>query len=185
VSEWRYYFQPHGVAIDHDEIDARLRAGARMTVVDLLGDQIVVREPGLVLRNQPEPDNELAILGNTLRLVDTNVGRQEELLAITTSWFADQSLIGDYQIWIQTRSSDGRAHFELKDYALGGMSPPRLWQSGELIEDRRLIDFPDSDENGLEVWIALVNTANASLLPVTSANGALTADSWVNVGSVP
>lgn len=48
VSGWRYNFQPHGPTIDHTGIDAKLRAGATLVVVDLYHNRLAVREPGSI-----------------------------------------------------------------------------------------------------------------------------------------
>jgi hypothetical protein len=183
VFEWRYYLQPHGPAIDHAELDRRLRDGAQLHTVELLPGQMVVREPGTLRWGQPWPGAQRAVYGDSIWLLDAELRREEDMLAITTEWFSVSGLTADYQLWYQVRRADGTVVAEVRDYALSGMSPPRLWRPVDRIEDRRLLPLPSVDGE-LSVWAAFVNTGDGVLLPVKLSDGTLQAQAWFELGQV-
>ena len=184
VSGWRYDFQPHGPAIDHNAVDAKLRAGATLVVVDLYHDALAVREPGSLMPNQPDPGNAQATFGKGLDFLGSGITRDGNLVTITSRWYVRAALDGDYQIWTQVRDASGNVIVERKDYALRGMSPPRLWQPGDLIEDRLVLDFSQVDEPGsLRARLGLVSTADGAMLPVSGATAS--SPDWVDLGQVP
>lgn len=183
VFDWRYYLQPHGPAVDHTELDLRLRAGVQLHTVELLPDRVVVREPGTLRWGQPWPGAQRAIFGDSLWLLGSEVQRDGELLTISTEWFAVNQLAGDYQLWYQVRRSDGAVVAEVRDYAMGGMSPPRYWRPVDRVEDRRLLALPPA-AGALAVWAAFVSTSDGSLLPVMLPDGALLPEPWYELGPV-
>lgn len=183
VSGWRYHFQPHGPPIDHHEVDAFLRAGRALILADLREDGPLVREPGRLVPGQPTPEATLATFADALQLSNQQLDWAGRRLTITSTWHLTQALTTDVQIWTQARDRDGAVLVEQRDYALGGMAAPRLWQPGDAVEDRLLLDLPrDVDPEQVEVWVALVNTADEALLPVVA--GADVADGWVRVGPI-
>ncbi|MGA7669311.1 MAG: hypothetical protein WBW04_02750 [Nitrolancea sp.] len=183
VSGWRYDFQPHGQPIDHDAIDQRLRSGETLVVVDLYHDALAVREPGSLTPNQTEPRNEQATFGDGLALLGATITRDGDLVTIDSHWYVRSALDGDYQLWTQLRDADGNVMAERKDYALRGMSPPRLWQPGDLIDDRLVLDLSQAANSGpLSARVSLVSTADGSLLPV-SGRGVV--GGWLELGRVP
>ncbi len=183
VSGWRYDFQPHGQPVDHNAIDAKLRDGFTLVVVDLYHDALAVREPGSLTPNQPDPENAQARFGDGLEFLDSTITRDGDLVTIDSRWYVRSALNGDYQLWTQLRDANGNVVAERKDYALRGMSPPRLWQPGDLIEDRLVLDLSQVSNSGdLSARLGLVSTADGSMLPVTG-NGA--AGGWLMLGVVP
>ncbi len=183
VSGWRYDFQPHGVAIDHNAIDAKLRAGFTLVVVDLYHNALAVREPGSLTPNQPDPGNAQATFGAGLDYLGDTITRNGSQLTITSRWYVRKALDGDYQIWTEVRDASGNVVVQRKDYALRGMSPPRLWKPGDLVVDRLVLDLSQVTVTGqLPVRLGLVSTANGQMLPVTGSGS--TGD-WLNLGSVP
>jgi hypothetical protein len=187
VSGWLYNFQPHGPAIDHDEIDARLRAGTALIVTDLYHDSLAVREPGTLEPNQPPPAPSAvsATFGDGLQYLGVDLQHDGDLARITTRWYSARQLGADYQLWVQLRDASGRVVAERKDYALRGMSPPRLWKPGDLIEDRLVLDLAASDARGpLDVRLGLINTANGEMLSITSPDGT-PSDGWLTIGRLP
>jgi len=183
VSGWRYDFQPHGQPIDHNAIDAKLRDGFTLVVVDLYHDSLAVREPGSLTPHQPDPGNVQATFGDGLEFLDSTITRDGDLVTIDTRWYVRSKLDGDYQLWTQLRDAKGNVVVERKDYALRGMSPPRLWQPGDLVEDRLVLDLSQVPNTGeLSARLSLVSTANGSMLPV-SGDGV--AGDWLKLGDAP
>ncbi len=183
VSGWRYDFQPHGQPIDHDAIDQRLRSGETLVVVDLYQGTLAVREPGSLTPNQPDPGNGEATFGDALEFLGATTTRSGDLVTIDGRWYVRSALKGDYQIWTQLQDGNGNIVAERKDYALRGMSPPRLWQPGDLIDDRLVLDLSQVSSSGsLSARLGLVSTADGTMLPV-SGNGA--AGDWLGLGHVP
>ncbi len=186
VSGWRYDFQPHGPAIDHNGIDAKLRAGATLVVVDLYHNRLAVREPGRIQPGQSDPGNATATFGDGLEYLGAKISRDGDLVTITSRWYVRSALSADYQVWTQLRDGNGNVVVERKDYALRGMSPPRLWKPGDLIEDRLVLDLSQSTASGpLQVRLGLVNTANGAMLPVTRTGERPDAGGWLELGRVP
>ena len=184
VSGWLYDFEPHGPQpIDHNAVDARLRAGAALVVVDLFHDSLAARVPGTIQPDQPAPTTRSAIYGDSLWLLGTNVQRSGSLVTITTRWYVVKPLPADYMFWTQLRDASGATVVERKDYALRGMSAPRLWRTGDVVEDRLVLDLSGvQNSSGLRVWLGMVSTANGSMLPVSPQDGAPTANGWLQIG---
>lgn len=185
VSGWRYAFQPHGPTIDHDGIDAKLRAGATLAVVDLYHNRLAVREPGSLTPGQSEPGPASATFGSGLDYLGDTITRSGDLVTITSRWY-DRSVLGaDAQIWTQLQNARGAVVVERKDYALRGMSPPRLWKPGDLIEDRLVLDLSQATtSSSLTARLGLINTATGAMFPVTNDHGVLDADGWLQIGRV-
>ena len=186
VSGWRYNFQPHGPAIDHNSIDAKLRAGGTLVVVDLYHNALAVREPGSLTPNQPVPGAAQATFDGGLEYLDGTITRNGNLVTITSRWYVRTALTGDYQIWTQLRDANGNVVVERKDYALRGMSPPSLWKPGDLIEDRLVLDLSQAKVVGpLQARLGLVNTASGSMLPIVSSGDQTASNGWLDLGQVP
>jgi hypothetical protein len=181
--EWRYYLQPHGSGIDHAELDQQLRDGTRLSTVELLPGAVVVREPGTLAWGQPWPDDYAAVFGDALWLLGSELSQDGALATITTEWFSVHQLEGNYLVWFQVRRNDGTVVAEVRDYALSGMSPPRLWRPVDRIQDRRLLMLPESGD-GLTVWAALASAADGRRLPVALSNGQQLTDGWYELGTV-
>jgi hypothetical protein len=64
-------------------------------------------------------------------------------------------------------------------FALGGYSPPRLWQPGDLIEDS--MRFATPPPGSYTIWAGLQQAGGGQRLPVT---GAVTDSGLVKVGQV-
>lgn len=184
VFDWRYYFQPHGPAIDHAELDQQLRDGVRLHTVELVPADVVVREPGTLAWGQPWPPGQEMIFGRALWLLGSELQHEGDLLTITTEWFSVRQLSGDYQLWYQVRRADGTVVAEVRDYALSGMSPPRLWRPVDRIEDRRLLPLPRATDEELTVWVAVVNTSDGSQLPAMFPDGTFVPERWHSLGSL-
>lgn len=185
VSGWVYNFQPHGPPIDHNAVDQTLQAGAALAVVDLYHNRLQVREPGSILPDQPQPASRIATFDG-LWLISARVSRQGDLVTVTTRWWVDAPLTADYQLWTQLRTAGGAVAVARKDYALRGMSPPRLWRRGDLVEDRLVLDVSTvTSKRPLIAWLSLVNTADGSLLPVQPEPGNLVRDGWIELGATP
>ncbi len=151
-------------------------------VVDLYQNSLAVREPGSLTPNQPDPGNAQATFGDGLEFLDSTITRDGDLVTIDSRWYVRSALNGDYQLWTQLRDANGNVVIERKDYALRGMSPPRLWQPGDLIEDRLVLDLSQVSNSGdLSARLGLVSTANGSMLPV-NGNGA--SGGWLPIGTV-
>ena len=186
VSGWRYNFQPHGPAIDHNSIDAKLRAGMTLVVVDLYHNALAVREPGSLRPNQPNPGDAVVTFGSGLEYLGDAIMRDGNLVTITSRWYVRTALTGDYQIWTQLRDANGNVLVERKDYALRGMSPPSLWKPGDLIEDRLVLDLSQVKAAGpFQARLGLVNTASGSMLPVVRSGDQTASNGWLDLGQVP
>lgn len=185
VSGWLYDWGPHGPPIAHAEIDQDLRQGYRLAVAELYHDGLAVREPGQLMPGKPRPASHEATFGDGTWLLSSKLERQGNLLTIDTSWYAASRLPDDAMLWFQVVDAGGKVVAEHKDYALDGMSPPRLWQVGDRVDDSRVIDLSDVKVDGpLRVRLALVSTKDGSLLPLSGAPAGMTNGDWLTLGAV-
>lgn len=169
VAGWRYHWQPHGPPLDHAQVDALLRQGVGLRLVSLGEDGVAIRAPGSLAPGQPWPTARQAVFGDALWLVDYGIGFEGDLLTVTTRWFVARELREDVQLWFQVRNGEGSVIAEARDYPLGGMSPPRLWQPVDLVEDRVVIQLPRHVSHDVTIQLALVSTSNGILLPISEA----------------
>jgi len=181
VADWRYFWQPHGPPLDHAQLDALLRAGLALRIVELDDAGVTIRDPGTLRPGAPWPTERQAVLGDALWLIDHQIAFDGDALTVSTTWFAARELTGDYQLWFQVRDRSGSVISEWRDYALAGLSPPRLWRPVDLVEDRAVLQLPLRSSHDVTVWVALVSTADGRLLPVTEASGTAVVRDWLQL----
>ena len=167
VHAWRLTFGPHGEPIDHQAIDQRLRAGFALGVTEFLPDGIVVREPGRLLPGGATAATPLATFADALELAEATAQRTGSRLVVQLRWQVRQPLGRDAMIWLRVRDAAGRIVAERRDYALAGMSAPRLWRLGDAVEDWWLLPLPAEAAGPLQVELQLVATADWRPLPGT------------------
>ncbi|HEU5422284.1 MAG TPA: hypothetical protein VFU72_01990, partial [Nitrolancea sp.] len=171
INSWHYNWQPHGAPIGYAAIDARLRAGEPLAVAELEPDRIAVREPGSLTAAQPAPAGHVAAFGG-LWLLNADVSRDGDHLTVVSRWYVSRPILGDPRLRVELRAAGGKVLAARTGYALDGFSPPRLWQPGDLIEDREVFALPGTrDPAGAR--IGLVDTSGALL------------GGWVTAGSTP
>jgi hypothetical protein len=154
-----------------------------LRVVELNDDGVSVRNPGALSPGRPWPTERLAVLGEALWLTDYELTFGGDALTVSTSWFTARELPGDYQVWLQVRDGEGNVIAERRDYALAGMSPPRLWRPVDLVEDRAQIQLPPRASDVVTVWATLVSTADGTLLPVTETAGIEAERDWLRLSN--
>jgi hypothetical protein len=152
-----------------------------LRVVDLGDADIIIRNPGSLQPGQQWPATSQAVIGDALWLVDHQLSFDGDRLTVATRWFTARELTDDHQLWFQVRDGAGGVIAEWRDYALAGMSPPRLWRPVDLVEDHAGISLPQRASHDVTVWLALVNTNDASLLPVTEATDIVVERGWLRL----
>lgn len=184
INSWHYNFQPHGGDLSYEAIDAKLRAGEPLVAVELERSRMAVREPGSITPAQSAPAGFLADFGG-LQLVDAVLARDAAHLTITTHWYAAAPTGDDLRLRTQLVGPDGTIIVEQSGYPLDGLSPPRLWQAGDLIEDRRVIELSGGQSSAaLTVRLGLA-TPDGSLLGAAQPGGQALPDGWLTLGQAP
>jgi hypothetical protein len=168
VSGWTYSWSPHGPLMDHDEVNERLQAGYKLYVVRLTPEGPRLDSAGEIRSGDADDEEVLATFGDGIQLSSIDLDAGRNLLLIETEWRVTGPLAGDYQLSYKIRDRSGQVIVDHRDYALSGMSPPRLWQAGDTISDFLVLDLPyqlDIDSLG----IGFINTADESMLEITDA----------------
>ncbi|HUG15870.1 MAG TPA: hypothetical protein VMM78_12740, partial [Thermomicrobiales bacterium] len=69
-----------------------------------------------------------------------------------------------------------------EDYALDGMSAPRLWQAGDKLNDS--VAFPLPPPGSYSVWAGLQHRDSGDLLPVFDSGGNQLPDGLLRIGEL-
>jgi hypothetical protein len=169
VNGWHWNFDPHGGFIGHPELDERFRAGVRTYIVDLYADRMALRPVGTITPGQQAPAGWEATYGDSLLLIDSSVRRDGPLLRVRTSWYVSAPLPGDERAHYRLMAADGQVLYTHARYALSDMGAPRLWRSGDLVQDELVLDLRRIGvSRDVTVAIALVDNDTGLALPVAS-----------------
>jgi hypothetical protein len=168
VSGWDYAFGPHGQFVDHDHINERLRSGYILGVMSISDGVASVHQPGDLTADGQVNGSSAAVFAERVALDDLDWHVGDATLDVHMEWHVIEPLESDYQIAIETLDSGDNLILEHRDYALDGMSPPRLWQPGDTIRDHRRIAI-DPGENIDQVFVSLINTGDETRLEITGS----------------
>ena len=166
VSGWDYAFGPHGPPVDHDHVNERIRQGYTLGIVSIIDDSAEVRFPGTLAPESAGDDPQGQLFDNSLALTQLDWQVANSALDVHTQWHVIEALEGDYQIGIDVRDNADTTVLEHRDYALSGMSPPRLWQPGDVITDNIRLAL-DPKITVADVSIYLINTGDGTILEPT------------------
>jgi hypothetical protein len=168
VSGWDYSWSPHGPLMDHDEVNDRLRSGYELFVMRMTTEGPRLHPAGQI-REGDSADDVVAAFGDQLTLLHVDLTVNDGWLQAGMEWWLTEPLEGDFQLSFQIRNHSGEVVLEYQDYALSGMSPLRLWQPGDMVSDRLLLELPDGVMFE-SLSIALMSTSNESMLKATSGD---------------
>ncbi|HUG17045.1 MAG TPA: hypothetical protein VMM78_18700, partial [Thermomicrobiales bacterium] len=154
VSGGAYPFGPHGFDAPPEELDALLREGRQLVTVTPRGGDYVVREVGRLRPGDAERLPGAAgrvgsgVWLNAARAAVTSA--HPELLTIYVTWHALEPPGDELDTVIELRDGQGAVIARYEDYALDGMSAPRLWQAGDKLNDS--VAFPLPPPGSYSVW---------------------------------
>ena len=167
VTRWTYAWSPHGPFLDHDQVNQYLRDGYQLHVMRLAGEGPYVFQPGRIVSEHDDSASQATFDGR-ITMHDARWELDDRRLRTDITWRMREPLGGDYQISFEVIDPSGDTVWQHRDYALSGMSPPRLWQSGDTVIDRSLIELPE-DITVSALMISFVNTGDESTMPVADA----------------
>jgi hypothetical protein len=182
VSGGAYPFGPHGGTAPPEDLDRYLREGRVLVDVEPRGDIFQVREVGQLRAGVAERrDDAAGRLGDgvwlsTARFAMTNAG-----LVVYFEWNVLTPLEADHDAVIELREDTGKVVANYIGYPVAGFSAPRLWQSGDQIEDSLVLQTPAAGHYTLFVGLRQVGTE--SLAPVYDPSGTQLSDNMLPIGS--
>lgn len=170
VSGGDYAFGPHGHFVDHAFLDDHLRSGYQLARMTIDHDEAVVHQSGHLMVDADVSGSPIAVFGDEIAVQDLQWQSDQGSLVVQSEWHARGMVDADYTIQIEALDSSGDVVLMNRDYALDGMSPPRLWQPGDLILDEVVIPA-ESLADIASVQLAMINTADDSMMPVSDVVG--------------
>ncbi len=136
-----YTYGYHGKVQSLEELGRAARQARAVYLAEYRENSLRLRKVGG--RGPAGPERSYgAEFGGWVRLEETRYERDGDRLEVALRWRAIQSPGGDYTAFIHLYGSDGRPVAQADGYPLAGLLPPRLWQPGEALDDRRTIGLP-------------------------------------------
>ena len=87
-------------------------------------------------------------------------------------WQADQPVTQDYTVFTQVLGPDGVVIGQHDGLPAGGALPTPMWDVGEIIPDRHLIDFPTLQPGTYRLIVGMYDSTTGVRLPIQDSNGA-------------
>lgn len=164
---------------------------ARLPVVDANGHSLGTEArlgPIKLTDNagQPPPGPPLATFGHAITLdraeLPAAVTRGQPL-SVTLRWRATGHVGADYTVFLHVLDAASTLVAQADGPPDGGRSPTSLWDSGDLVPERRSVETAALPPGAYQVRLGLYTPADLRRLPVADAQGRPSGDSFL-VGSV-
>jgi hypothetical protein len=184
VSAGVYPFGPHGPATPPEQLDALLRDGREVITVNPDGSGFDVRDVGRLLPGQAEPRPDFpGALGSTVWLSSARTSFNSDRLVVLFQWHVVAPLPDDANAVIELRDGSGHVVARYVGYPLGGVSAPRLWLSGDRVDDSVAFERPAPGE--YTVWAGMTRVSDGTPLPAqVGAPNTPVAENMLEIGSV-
>lgn len=87
-------------------------------------------------------------------------------------WQADQPIAQDYTVFTQVLGPDGTVVGQHDGRPAGDTLPTPMWDVGEIIPDRHLIDFPTLQSGTYRLIVGMYDSTSGTRLPIQDLTGA-------------
>jgi hypothetical protein len=137
----------HGQPLNIEELSREAQSAGEVYLAEYEDRSIRLRWIGGkdLLRNTASP---LATFGEWASLETAGGRREGNTLALDLVWRPLTAAPADYTLFVHLYRPDGQPVTQADGYPLAGMLPPRLWQPGEPLLDRRQLKLAGDLEPG-------------------------------------
>ncbi len=176
LNGWKYDFNTHGGPAGLDEFDALARRVDAVYTVEMGGDGARVRRvgeirPGGAVRN-PAGARFDTRRGRGIILTGAGARLGGDAIAGDFTWDVVAPPPGDFLPVLRVRDVGGAGVAEWRQYPLGDVAAPRLWQAGDRVRDLPVLRLPaDLPAGRYTVWLSWEEKTDGELLPGVAADG--------------
>jgi hypothetical protein len=172
--DWSAYIGYAGPDLDWDGLANEIRQvdGVYLNTYSTKGLHFV-ETGGLERRDGgEEPQRLLARFGEQIWLPEYQAEIRGDQVNLTFWWYAEQVPEGDLTIFVHVYDESGQLVAQGDGYPLGGLFPPRQWQPGDRVRDRRYVALPeDLASGGYTVAVGWYDPAAGQRLPALDEQG--------------
>jgi hypothetical protein len=111
-----------------------------------------------------------ARFGQQILLLEQQIDLSDQEIGLTLSWYLEQAPEEDITVFAHLYDEAGQLVTQQDGYPLAGMFPPRFWQVGDLVTDRRYFALPDDIiGKAYRIGIGWYDTRTGQRLPAFDA----------------
>jgi hypothetical protein len=175
-----YYYGMLGEQVDYEGLHRYLKRGGPVYLTRWAADEVDLTEVGRVRSEEFDPNAAVYTFGDAIRLQVTQSKNTDGELALQFLWELDQPVTEDLTVFVHLYGPDGALLNQTDGYPIAGLAPFWLWDTGDMLSDRRLLKLPEvlSSET-MSLGIGVYNPATGERLPVVDAAGAPLPDNVV------
>lgn len=172
LNGWKYDFNTHGGPATLDEFGALVRRVDAVYTVLMTPAGARVRLVGELRPGAASAANATRF-GQSVILSEQRIELRDSDIAGDFVWSVTAPLPGDFLPVLSVRDARGNVVAATKDYPLGGIAAPRLWQTGDRVRDLPVVVLPATLPAGeYTVWLAWEERTTHQPLPGAGADGA-------------
>ncbi|RIK45900.1 MAG: hypothetical protein DCC58_04950 [Chloroflexi bacterium] len=184
VSDGPYPFGPHGATAPPEQLDALLREGRHLIDVRPYQQRFIVRDVGRLVPGGAQPLTTFpGTIASTVSLSPARTVVDHSEIIVLFSWHVLEPLPEDANAVVSIRAAGNETVAEYVGYPLAGYSAPRLWLSGDRIDDS--VRFDPLPAGEYSIWVGLRSVDSGDALPVQAEVGASSSQIMIGSFSVP
>ena len=173
ASEWDHHYGTHGRIASPDHLETAIRQGGGVYLTRFLPGKLKLDYVGHLESQDSVTTTKLASFDDWAVLERTDARREGNRIVVNLVWRASKSSPTDFTVFLHLVDESGELIAQADGYAIGGMLPPRRWQPGDRIEDRRYIELTESNDGvPTRMLIGMYDRASGARAPATASDGA-------------
>lgn len=173
--EQPYYYGLHGQRVSWDELQENLSQAGDVYLTQYEPSNIELvpagRVTGIDWENVTE-GAEIVIFDDSFDLALAGYQMDGDSLQLDLAWNIREATPDDLTVFVHLYGPDGHLMSQDDGYPLRGLSPFWLWDSGQVLRDRRTLTFPaDSPSGSYAVAVGLYDPETGHRLSAEDLNG--------------
>jgi hypothetical protein len=165
VNGWKYDFNTHGGPATLDEFAALIRQVDAVYTVDMRPEGARIRQLGTLTPNGADQRATDVRWGGAIALRTAAITFAPGGLRADLTWDTLAPPPGDVLPAMRVRDASGAIVGERREYPLGGIAAPRLWQAGDRVRDITPIALPaDLPAGAYTIWLSWEEKTTRALL---------------------
>lgn len=183
VNGWKYDFNTHGGPATLDEFAALIRQVDAVYIVDMRPEGARIRQLGTLIPNGADRQATGVRWGGAIALRTAAITFAPGGLQADITWDTLAPPPGDVLPVMRVRDASGAIVGERREYPLGGIAAPRLWQAGDRVRDIAPIALPaDLPAGAYTIWLSWEEKTTKALLSGVDGAGVPLPEEGATVG---
>jgi hypothetical protein len=172
--DWTDYIGYAGDSLEWDRLSEEIRRADTVYVTTYDSEQLDFLEAGSVAstRKMSNTDSALASFGKQILLLDYEVTRTDDRLAVELTWSSEQVPQQDITTFVHIYDEGGQLVSQSDGYPLLGLYPPSHWLPSDLVRDVRYLSPPKPIAEGqYRMAVGWYEPVTAQRLPAIDQDG--------------